>query len=248
MHKDPCDNPAPAPRRGLCCAALRPYVRGSAGLGAPAPGRLMACLAQPFAGGRRIKRTRRDPRVTDRTSPVSGVAGRYAAALFDLALDEDELDTVEADLNLLSALIDGSADLRRLVHSPVFSADEQQRAIGAVADRAGVGGTVGNVVRLMAKNRRLFALPGVIRGFMARLAAHRGEVSAEVVSARPLTEEQAAALEAALKESLGKEVAVEARVDPAILGGLIVRVGSRMIDGSIRSRLNSMKTQLKGIG
>ncbi|HEX2257180.1 MAG TPA: F0F1 ATP synthase subunit delta [Afifellaceae bacterium] len=186
--------------------------------------------------------------MTDRSSPVTGVAERYAAALFDLALDEQALDGVETDLNLLSALIDGNADLRRLVVSPVFSADEQQRAIGAVADRAGVGGTVGNLVRLMAKNRRLFALPGVIRAFMARLAEHRGEVSAEVVSARPLTDEQAAELKAALKESLGKEVAVEQRIDPAILGGLIVRVGSRMIDSSIRSRLNSMKTQLKGIG
>jgi F-type H+-transporting ATPase subunit delta len=186
--------------------------------------------------------------VTDRTSPVSGVAERYAAALFDLALDDEALDSVEADLALLSALIDGNVDLRRLVFSPVFSADEQQRAIGAVADRAGVGEIVGNLVRLMARNRRLFALPGVIRAFTARLAAHRGEVTAEVVSARPLSDEQAAALKAALKESLGKEVAVDARVDPAILGGLIVRVGSRMIDGSIRSRLTSMKTQLKGIG
>lgn len=186
--------------------------------------------------------------MTDRTSPVSGVAERYAAALFDLALDEEALDSVEADLSLLSALIDGNADLRRLVFSPVFSADEQQRAIGAVADRAGVGEIVGNLVRLMARNRRLFALPGVIRAFTARLAAHRGEVTAEVVSARPLSDEQAAALKAALKESLGKEVAVDARVDPAILGGLIVRVGSRMIDGSIRSRLTSMMTQLKGIG
>jgi F-type H+-transporting ATPase subunit delta len=186
--------------------------------------------------------------VTDSSSSVSGVAERYAAALFDLALDEKALDNVEADLNLLRALIDGSADLRRLVFSPVFSADEQQRAVGAVADRAGVGGTVGNLVRLMARNRRLFALPGVITAFMARLAVHRGEVTAEIVSARPLTDEQTEALKAALKGSLGKEVALAPRVDPAILGGLIVRVGSRMIDSSIRSRLTNMKTHLKGIG
>lgn len=186
--------------------------------------------------------------MTDRSSSVSGVAERYAAALFDLALDEKALDNVEADLDLLRALIDGSADLRRLVFSPVFSADEQQAAIGAVADRAGVGGIVGNVVRLMARNRRLFALPGVITAFKARLAVYRGEVTAEIVSARPLSDEQTAELKAALKEKLGKDVTMEPRVDPAILGGLIVRVGSRMIDSSIRSRLTTMKTHLKGIG
>jgi F-type H+-transporting ATPase subunit delta len=186
--------------------------------------------------------------VAVRYSTLSGVAERYAAALFDLALEEAAVEAVEEDLKTLQAFLDESADLKRLVFSPVFSAEEQERAIGAVADRADVSALTGNLVRLMARNRRLFALPGVIRAYLARLAEHRGEVTAEVVSAKPLSDEQAEEIKAALKERLGKDVAMEARVDPAILGGLIVRVGSRMIDTSIRTKLTNMKTHLKGIG
>ena len=186
--------------------------------------------------------------MTDRTSSVSGVAERYASALFDLAREASAIETAEADLDAIGGLIDGNSEFRRLVASPVFSAEEQQRAVGAVADRMGVTPLIGNFLRLVARNRRLFALPGIIRGFRAMAARQRGEVTAEVASAHPLSDDQVAALKAALREKLGKDVALNTRVDPALLGGLVVRVGSRMIDTSLRTRLMTVKTQLKEVG
>ena len=186
--------------------------------------------------------------MTDRTSSVSGVAERYASALFDLARDDSAIEAVEADLDAVGEMIDGNADFRRLVGSPVFSADDQERAIGAVADRMGVTRLVGNFLRLVAQNRRLFALPGIVRAFRVFAARHRGEVNAEVTSAHALNDEQIAALKRALREKLGKDVKLAARVDPALLGGLVVRVGSRMIDSSLRTRLMTVKTQLKEVG
>jgi F-type H+-transporting ATPase subunit delta len=186
--------------------------------------------------------------VTDRTSSVSGVAERYASALFDLALEESSIDRIEGELQSLTRLLDESADLRRLVESPVFSAEEQERAIGAVANNAGIGGLAGNLLRLVARNRRLFALPGIVKAFREMAARHRGEVTAEVASAHPLSDAQVGALKAALKEKLGKDVMLETRVNPALLGGLVVKVGSRMIDTSLRSRLMTVKTQLKEVG
>ncbi len=186
--------------------------------------------------------------MADRNNPVSGVAERYASALFDLASDESAIDAMEAELASLSAMIHESEDLRRLIQSPVFSADEQQRAIGAIADKAGIKGLTGNFLRLLAQNRRLFALPGIIRAFRAMAAAERGEITAEVASARELSDDQVAALKAALKEKLGKDVTLSASVDPALLGGLVVKVGSRMIDTSLRTRLMTVKTHLKEVG
>ena len=190
----------------------------------------------------------RDPRVTDRSSSVSGVAERYAFALFDLAREQSQIAPIEAQLRAVSALLGESPDLRRLIRSPVFSAEEQERAIGAVADRAGIRGLVGNFLRLVARNRRLFALPGIIQGFSDLAARHRGEVSAEVTSAHPLSPDHVAGLRAVLRERLGSEVTLLTRVDPAILGGLVVRVGSRMIDTSLRTRLMTVRTQLKEVG
>ena len=191
---------------------------------------------------------REENRVADRSSSVSGVAERYASALFDLARDESALEKVEADLQRVAELIDGSEDLRRLVRSPVFSAEDQERAIGAVADRAAIGGLVGNFLRLVARNRRLFALPDIITAFRDMAARQRGEVTAEVTSAQPLGNDHLAALKAALREKLGKDVTLVTRVNPAILGGLVVKVGSRMIDTSLRTRLMNVKTQLKEVG
>ncbi len=145
-------------------------------------------------------------------------------------------------------MLDESADFRRLVASPVFSAEDQERAVGAIADKAGIGGLTGNFLRLVAKNRRLFALPGIITAFHAMAARARGEVTAEVASAHPLSDAQVAALKTALKEKLGKDVTLQARVNPALLGGLVVKVGSRMIDTSLRARLMNVKTQLKEVG
>ena len=186
--------------------------------------------------------------MADRTSSVSGVAERYASALFDLAVDASATKAVEDDLNTIGKLIDESDDLRRLVQSPVFTAGDQQRAIGAVADRAVQSPLVNSFLRLVAQNRRLFALPGMIRAFRDMAARHRGEVTAEVTSARQLSDAQLAELKAALKDQLGQNVTLETRVNPAILGGLVVKVGSRMIDTSLRTRLMTVKTRLKEVG
>jgi F-type H+-transporting ATPase subunit delta len=186
--------------------------------------------------------------VADNTSQDSTVAGRYANALFELALDAKALPAVEADLGRVSALIQSSPELQRLVKSPVFSADEQKRAVSAILDRAEIGGLVGNLVRVVAGNRRLFALPQMIAAFRGILARHRGEVAAEVTSAEPLSDRHVASLKDALKVSLGKDVALEQKVDPALIGGLIVKVGSRMVDGSLRTKLNSLKLAMKEVG
>lgn len=191
---------------------------------------------------------REETRVSDRSSSVSGVAERYAFALFDLAREQSALERVEGELRSIGGLIDGSEDLKRLVTSPAFSAEDQERAIGAIADRAGIRGLTGNFLRLVAKNRRLFALPGIISAFRDMAARQRGEVTAEVTSAHRLTDDQVADLKGALKDKLGKDVTLHTRVNPGILGGLIVRVGSRMIDTSLRTRLMSIKTQLKEVG
>jgi F-type H+-transporting ATPase subunit delta len=181
-------------------------------------------------------------------SPVSGVAGRYAIALFDLALENDALALVESDLARFAALVAESVDLRRLVKSPVFSAEDQARAVAAVLERAEIGGLIANFIGVAAGNRRLFAVLDMITAFRRLLARHRGEVSAEVTSAEPLAERHVAALKEALKASLGKDVAIEAKVDPALIGGLIVKVGSRMIDGSLRTKLNALKLAMKEVG
>ena len=186
--------------------------------------------------------------MTDRTSSVSGVAERYASALFDLARGDSAIERIEGELEGLSAAIDASPELRRLVQSPVFSAAEQERAIGAIGDRLGIAGLGANFLRLVARNRRLFALPSMIKAFRAMAARHRGEVSAEVTSAHPLNDDQMGALKAVLKEKLGKDVTLETRVNPALLGGLVVKVGSRMIDTSLRTRLMTVKTRLKEVG
>lgn len=186
--------------------------------------------------------------MAENTSQISGVAGRYANALFELALDDKSLGETEKDLDRLTALVAESDDLKRLIRSPVFSAEEQTRAIAAVLDKAGIGGLVANLIKVAAGNRRLFAVPEIVTGFKRRAAAHRGEVSAEVVSAEPLSDKHVADLKAALKASLGKDVALDTKVDPSLIGGLIVKIGSRMIDGSLKNKLNSLKLAMKEVG
>jgi F-type H+-transporting ATPase subunit delta len=186
--------------------------------------------------------------VADTTSLESGVAERYANALFELALESEALESVDADLKRFAALVNESDDLRRLVRSPVFPADEQLRAISAVLDKAEIGGLAGNLIRLAAKNRRLFAVPDMVTAFGVLLARHRGEVSAVVTSAEPLSESHVSELKAAIKASLGKDVTLDTRVDASLIGGLIVRVGSRMIDGSLKTKLNSLKLAMKEVG
>ncbi|WP_280951185.1 F0F1 ATP synthase subunit delta [Pararhizobium haloflavum] len=183
------------------------------------------------------------------TSPmISGVARRYASSLFELAKDANSIDAVGAELDQFEALINESADLRRLVVSPIFSADEQSRAMTAIVDKAGLKGLTGNFLKVVARNRRLFALPGIVRSYREIAAAHRGEVAAEVTTAHALTAAQETDLRAALKDVTGKDVALNVTVDPSILGGLIVKVGSRQIDTSLRTKLSSLKLALKEVG
>jgi F-type H+-transporting ATPase subunit delta len=177
---------------------------------------------------------------------VSGLAGRYAVALFELAQEQEALDAVAGDLHALRAMLEGSADLERLIRSPVVSRDEQARAITAVGERAGFVPLTLQFLGLLAHKRRLFALPDVIAAYDAMLAEHRGEVGAEVVSAVPLSDEQLESVRRQLTAAVGQTVKLATAVDPSLLGGLVVRVGSRMIDASIRTKLHQLELALKG--
>lgn len=186
--------------------------------------------------------------MTDQDSPVSGVARRYASALFDLAKEENAVDAVERDLDAFQALVDESTDLRRLVASPVFSAEDQVAGITAVLSRAGIGGLAFNFLRLVAKNHRLFAAPGMVRSFRVLASEHRGETLAEVTSAEPLSDTHSTALSAALGEATGLTVRLKKSVDPSLIGGLVVKLGSRMIDTSLKTKLNSLRIAMKEVG
>jgi F-type H+-transporting ATPase subunit delta len=176
---------------------------------------------------------------------TASVANRYASALFELALEEGALEETERAVNTMRALLDESEDLRRLVRSPVFSADEQIAALGAVMERADVTGLAANFMKLVARNRRLFAAPDMLKAFGERLAEHRGETVARVTSAEPLSDDQLDALRQALAEKAGGTVKLETRVDPTLIGGLVVRLGSQMIDTSVRTRLQSLRNAMK---
>jgi F-type H+-transporting ATPase subunit delta len=179
-------------------------------------------------------------------SIVSGVAGRYASALFELAQDQNAVDAVEADLVRIEALAAESEDLRRLLKSPVYTADEQKAAMGAVLDRAGIGGLAGNFVRLVASKRRLFLLLEMIRAFKALNAQAKGIVPAEVRVAEAPSDALLAEIRAVVRElAQSDEVDLDVKVDPALIGGLVVKVGSRMIDASLRTKLNAIRLSLK---
>ena len=180
-------------------------------------------------------------------SIVSGVAGRYATAMFDLAKEQGALEKVAGDLTSVGKLLSDSADLTRLVRSPVFSAEDQSRAMTAVLDKAGISGFTQNFVKLIARNRRLFSLTDMIRDFNLLYARTKNQVTAEVTSAQPLTDAQAGQLLDSLKASLNKDVQLTTKVDPSILGGLIVKAGSRMIDSSIKTKLNNLKFAMKEV-
>jgi len=178
---------------------------------------------------------------------VSGMAGRYATALYELALEERALDTVKADLARFDALVESSEDLKRLVRSPVFTAEEQQKALAAILDKVGIAGIAAKFLALVAQKRRLFALRQMTLAFGALVARHKGETRAEVTVAHPLSETHLGALKDALKSTTKKQVALDIRVDPAILGGLIVKLGSRMVDASLKTKLNSIKLAMKEV-
>ena len=173
------------------------------------------------------------------------MAGRYATALFDLALDANAIESVKADLDRFDGLVAASADLTRLVRSPAFSAEEQLQALSAVLDRAGIGGLAANFLKLASSNRRLFAVRDMIKAFRELVARHKGEATAEVTVAETLKDQHVDALRAALKAVTGKDVDLDVKIDPAILGGLVVKLGSRMVDSSLRTKLNAIKHAMK---
>jgi len=179
---------------------------------------------------------------------VSGVSGRYATALFELARDEKSIDAVKADLEKFEAMLADSTDLKRLVRSPVFSAGEQSRALAAVLDKAGISGIAARFLKVLTANRRLFAVTDVIRAFRALVAKFKGEATADVTVAEKLSDKNLDALKTALKSVTGKDVALNVNVDPSIIGGLVVKLGSRMVDSSLRTKLNSIKHAMKEAG
>ena len=186
--------------------------------------------------------------MSDQHAMIGGIAGRYAVALFDLADDANALDAVEKDLSDFARLIAGSEELRRLLTSPIFSRDQQRDALDALLRKAGAHRVTRNFVGLVARNRRLSVLEDMIQVFMHLMAQRRGEVTAQVTSARELSDTQRGELTGALKKSLGQNVTLDLTVDERLLGGLIVQVGSRMVDASISTKLNNLKIAMKEAG
>lgn len=186
--------------------------------------------------------------VADTSQTVSGVAERYASSLYELASEAGSVDQIGAELAGFQTLINESADMKRFIESPVFSAEDQLRAVAAVLEKAGISGLSANFIKVAAANRRLFTIPGMIKSYFQIVARNRGEISADVTSAHALTSAQENELKATLKGVTGKDVAINVTVDPSILGGLIVKVGSRQIDTSLRTKLSTLKLALKEVG
>ena len=226
------------------------YAAGDSAVGAGHPASMASNFVRNFIGlWRRFRAARLSRRKVSEVSASSaqnaGVAGRYAAALFDLAQDAGALDLVERELKSFAALIDGSAELRGFLKSPAYDNEDQLNAIGALAKKAGYSELTVNFLKLVAKNRRLFALEDIIRAFVALAADARGEISAEAVAAAALTNDQIKALRREIESMVGKAVNLETRVDPDLLGGLVVKIGSQMIDASLKTKLNRLKTVMK---
>ena len=179
-------------------------------------------------------------------SAEGGLAGRYANALFELAQDQKAVDAVSADLASLNRALETSPDLARLVRSPVFSAEDHAKALKAILDKMGANVLTAKFVLLLAQKRRLFILTPVITAFESLVAKSRGETEAEVIAARALSDGEIAELKSVLKSKLGKEPRLHSKIDPALLGGLIVKVGSRMIDSSLRTKLDGLRSAMKG--
>jgi F-type H+-transporting ATPase subunit delta len=200
-------------------------------------------LPEPVAALR--ERTTRANDLAAEQPLVSGMAGRYATALFDLAREAKAIDAVKADLDRFEALVVESADLNRLVRSPVFSADEQLQALSAVLERAGIGGLAAKFLKLVTTNRRLFAVRDMVKAFRELVADYKGEATAEVTVAETLKDEHLDALRSALKAVSGKNVDLAITIDPSIIGGLVVKLGSRMVDSSLRTKLNAIRHAMK---
>ncbi len=189
-----------------------------------------------------------DSKVPADTAGVSNVAGRYASALYELADERGAIDAVAADLAALQKMFDDSDDFRRFIKSPILARADQSRGIGAIAEKSQLSPLTRQFLGLVAANRRLFALPGMIAGFRAILNDRRGHTTAQVTSAAGLSDSQTASLIDALKKAIGRNVDIDSKIDPSILGGLIVKVGSRMVDSSLKSKLQRLKLAMKGVG
>ncbi len=228
-------------------------------------GRIDLCYttADFFAGcpgGRPEKGSRKHPcmaaqqgerergHVSDSASISAGIAARYATAVFELAKDGNELEQLEQDIDALEATLADSADFRSLIHSPIYSREAQGKAIAAIAEKMGVSDTVANTLKLMASKRRLFVLPQVAAALRNLIAEEKGEVTADVRAAAALSDDQRNALAATLKKSVGKDVKMNVTVDEGLIGGLVVKVGSRMIDTSVRSKLAALQNTMKEVG
>jgi F-type H+-transporting ATPase subunit delta len=207
-----------------------------------------ACLVSKALKINKVLWTEPRYRVASEGTGVSGLAGRYATALFELADENKALDQVAQDLAAIKQMLVESPDLNRLVRSPVLSRGDQSRAMSALLKQAGVSELTQRFIGLVAQNRRLFALRGMIDGYLAELARRRGQMTADVTSAHQLSDPQVQALTDALRAQLGSKIEVKVTVDPALIGGLIVKVGSRMIDSSVRTKLNKLQIAMKGVG
>lgn len=186
--------------------------------------------------------------VSESASTASGVAGRYALAVFDLVKESKSLKALEADVAALESALGASSDFRALIASPVYSREDQAQAVAALASKMKLSGVLANTLGLMASNRRLFVLPQMLGSLRAMIADEKGEVTAEVSAAAELSAAQASKLAATLKKSVGKDVKLNIAVDESLIGGLVVKVGSKMIDTSIRSKLATLQNAMKEVG
>ena len=186
--------------------------------------------------------------MSEPASISTSIAARYATAVYDLAKDGKKVKAIEADLGILSDTMADSSDFNALIHSPIYSRIEQGKAIAALAKEMKLSPIMANTLALMATKRRLFVLPQLVVALRAAIAEDNGEVTAEVTSATALTKAQSDSLSKTLKAKLGKTVTINATVDEALIGGLVVKVGSKMIDTSIRSKLNSLQNAMKEVG
>ncbi len=186
--------------------------------------------------------------MSEPASLSSGIAARYATAVFDLAKDDAALDALESDIDALEGAMAESQDLRDLIHSPIYSRPDQAAAMGALATKMGLSGIVGNTLKLMASKRRLFVLPQLLRALRERIAEEKGEVTADVTSAKALSKAQTDKLAKTLKDRVGADVKINATVDESLIGGLVIKVGSTMIDTSIASKLGQLQNSMKEVG
>lgn len=186
--------------------------------------------------------------MAEKSQRISGVADRYAASLFDLASESNAVDAVAQDLDQFLALVEGNEDLKRVVSSPIFASGDQLAVISALVEKGGLGELAANFLKVVARNDRLGALAGIISAYHQKVAEARGEVTVEVRSAHQLTPAQEQELASVLSGTTGQKVTTRVTVDPSLLGGLIVRVGSRQIDTSLRTKLSTLKHALKEVG